>query len=92
MWVDKERSVPIKEELYAKGGKMLKRTTLTQVENMQGRWFPKKIVFKDMLKEGEGTEFIIEDISFNQKIPDYIFSKASLKKWIATCIIPDDLR
>jgi outer membrane lipoprotein-sorting protein len=82
MWVDKDRNVPLKEELYAKGGKMLKRTTLSQVENIHGRWFPKKIVFKDMLKvkEGEGTEFIIEEISFNQKIPDYIFSKASLKK------------
>jgi len=32
------------------------------------------------LKEGEGTEFIIEDIQFNAEIPDYILSKASLKK------------
>jgi hypothetical protein len=33
-----------------------------------------------MLKDGEGTEFIIEDIEFNVPIEDYIFSKASLKK------------
>jgi hypothetical protein len=33
-----------------------------------------------MLKEGMGTEFIIEEIEFNIPIPDYIFSKASLKK------------
>jgi hypothetical protein len=39
-----------------------------------------KIVFKDMLKDGKGTEFIMEDISFNVPIPDHIFSKASLKK------------
>jgi hypothetical protein len=33
-----------------------------------------------MLKDGKGTEFIIEEIEFNVPIPEYIFSKASLKK------------
>jgi outer membrane lipoprotein-sorting protein len=80
LWVDRERNIPLKEELYAKSGTLLKRTELSDVVNLNGRWFPKKIVFKDMLKDGEGTEFIIEDIQFNAVIPDYIFSKASLKK------------
>jgi outer membrane lipoprotein-sorting protein len=80
LWVDCERNVPLKEELFAKSGTLLKRTELSDVVNLNGRWFPKKIVFKDMLKDGEGTEFIIENIQFNAVIPEYIFSKASLKK------------
>ena len=80
LWVDGERNIPVKEELFAKSGTLLKRTELSDIENISGRWFPKKIVFKDMLKEGEGTEFIIEEILFNSKIDDYIFSKANLKK------------
>ncbi|NUN10252.1 MAG: outer membrane lipoprotein-sorting protein [Ignavibacteriaceae bacterium] len=80
MWIDRERFVPLKEELYAKSGQLLKRTTLSEVKQIGGRWFPTKIVFKDMLKEGEGTEFRMSNIKFNQKIPDYIFSKAALKK------------
>ena len=36
--------------------------------------------FKDMLKEGEGTEYRINAIQFNAVIPDYIFSKGSLKQ------------
>lgn len=80
LWVDNERYIPLKEELFAKSGTLLKRTELSEVVNMNGRWFPKKIVFKDMLKEGEGTEFIMESIQFNVDIPDYIFSKGSLKK------------
>jgi len=79
-WVDKIRFIPLKEELFAKSGTLLKRTELSDVENINGRWFPKKIVFKDMLKDGEGTEFIMEKIEFNIEIPDYIFSKASLKQ------------
>jgi outer membrane lipoprotein-sorting protein len=80
LWVDKERNVPLREELFAKSGTLLKRTELSDIVNLNGRWFPKKIIFKDMLKEGDGTEFIIGDIQFNVNIPDYIFSKASLKK------------
>ena len=80
LWVDQERYIPLKEELYAKSGTLLKRTELFDITNLKGRWFPKKIVFKDMLKEGEGTEFLFGDIQFNVKIPDYIFSKAGLKK------------
>jgi outer membrane lipoprotein-sorting protein len=80
IWVDKIRYIPLKEELYAKSGKLLKRMELFYITKMGNRWYPKKIVFKDMLKTGDGTEFIIVDIVFDQAIPDYIFTKASLKK------------
>jgi len=80
IWVDKTRFIPLKEELFAKSGKLLKRMELFDINKIGDRWYPKKIVFKDMLKKGEGTEFIIEDIVFDADIPSYIFSKASLKK------------
>ena len=80
LWVDQERNIPLREELYAKSGTLLKRTELSDVTNIKGRWFPKKIKFKDMLREGEGTEFIISEIEFNVEIPEYVFSKGSLKK------------
>jgi outer membrane lipoprotein-sorting protein len=80
VWVDKVRFIPLKEELYAKSGKLLKRMELLDITKMGNRWYPRKIVFKDMLKTGDGTEFIIDDIKFDQQIPEYIFSKASLKE------------
>ncbi len=70
----------IKEELFAKSGQLLKRSTLSEVQKIQGRWFPTKIIFKDMLKEGNGTEFKITSVKFNQEIPEYIFTKAALKQ------------
>jgi len=80
MWIDSERFVPLKEELFAKSGQLLKRTTLSDVIKIDGRWFPEKVVYKDMLKQGDGTEFKITSIKFNQKIPEYIFTKAALKQ------------
>jgi outer membrane lipoprotein-sorting protein len=80
IWVDKDRYVPLKQELYAKSGQLLKRTELKDVKQIQGRWFPMTIIYKDMLKEGNGTEFKMTDVKFDQQIPDYIFTKAALKK------------
>lgn len=80
LWVDQERNIPLREEFYAKGGALLKKTEMSDIQNINGRWYPKKIVFKDMLKEGDGTEFIIDNIEFNVRIDDYVFSKANLKK------------
>ena len=80
-WVDKEYILPIKEELYAKSGKLLKTASLHGIKKVQGRWFPSKFVYKDELKRNsKGTEWIIDDIEFNKKIPDSRFSKALLRK------------
>jgi outer membrane lipoprotein-sorting protein len=79
IWVDQERNIPLKEELYGKSGKLLKRTSLTDVQRVQGRWFPMKMTFKDMLRSGDGTQFIISSLKLDETIPDDTFSKASLK-------------
>ncbi len=79
VWVDKERDVVLREERYAKSGKLLKTTEVKSVERQGGRWVPTRIVFKDALKEGAGTEFVIESIEFNAQIPDAVFTKASLR-------------
>ena len=80
VWVDSERFVPLKQEMFAKSGQLLKRTTLSDVQKVQGRWFPMSMVYKDMLKDGEGTEFHIKSARFDQEIPEYIFTKAALKQ------------
>ncbi|HUW93196.1 MAG TPA: outer membrane lipoprotein-sorting protein [Bacteroidales bacterium] len=80
IWVDTERFVPLKQEMYARSGKLLKRTTLSDVKQVQGRWFPMRMVYKDVLKDGDGTEFRMTSVKFDQAIPEYIFTKAALKQ------------
>jgi outer membrane lipoprotein-sorting protein len=82
--VDKERYLPLYMELLAKSGKLLKTMETREVVKVQNRWYPKTIIYRDMLKSAEnrayGTEFRMDKIAFDSAIPDYIFSKASLKK------------
>jgi outer membrane lipoprotein-sorting protein len=80
IWVDKERFVSLKEERFAMSGKLLKTFTVREVSRTQNRWIPTHVVFKDELKSGKGTEFFLESIELNADIPEYIFTKASLRK------------
>jgi len=80
VWVDTERLVPLREDLYAKGGRLLKTMRLGNVTALGGRWLPKHVLYKDVLKEGEGTEFVIDSVEFDAPIADYLLSKAALRK------------
>jgi hypothetical protein len=70
----------MKEELIARSGKLLKTTTVESVRRFGGRWLPDRVRFKDAMNEGQGTEFIIQEIEFDAAIADTVFSKAALKK------------
>ena len=80
LWIDKTKFVPLKENLYAKSGTLLKTTTFSNIRKIDTRWYPMKINYKDMLKDGKGTDFVIIDISFDTYIPKDYFSKNMLKK------------
>ncbi len=80
LWVDEERSLVLREERYSKGGKLLKTGEVLGVKKIEGRWVATKAVFRDVLKSGGGTEFIIEELKFDAPIPPGLFSKASLRR------------
>lgn len=80
LWVDETYFLPVKEELYAKSGQLLKRTVLSNFKQIKGRWYPMKFNFKDVLKQGDGTDWEITSIRFDEEIPDYLFTKAALKQ------------
>ena len=80
LWVDEERFVVWREERFARGGKLLKTADVRSVRQVQGRWIPDRLLFKDVLQNGEGTEFVLTEIRLDAAIPETTFSKASLKK------------
>ena len=80
VWIDKQRFLPLREERFGKSGKLLKTTEINEVFKIGKRWYPKNMVFKDVLKKGKGTEFIIDSIEFDVEIPKTVFTKAALRK------------
>ena len=80
MWIDRERHLPLREERFARIGRLLKTTSITEAFFIDGRWYMKRVTFKDMLSSGDGTEYVIEEIDFDAEIPDHVFTRASLRK------------
>ena len=78
-WIDKERFVGLKEELYARSGRLLKVMVVTKVEKREGRWYPMASYMEDKLRKDTRTEFIVHSIEFNPQIPDGTFTLENLR-------------
>ena len=80
LWVDSDHWLPLREERYAKGGKLLKTMEIVEIFQVAERWYPKKIIFKDALSSGKGTEYLIDSIDFDVEVPDPLFTRAALRR------------
>jgi len=78
-WVDKERFIGLKEELYTKSGRILKETKANIIEEIEGRWVPTNSVMENKLRKDTYTEFTITQIKFNLEIPEETFSLQNLR-------------
>lgn len=80
IWIDKERYIALKQEFYAASGKLLKRLNTLAVMKTEKGWYPSHMKFKDVLREGGGTEFKVHKILFDQKISKRRFKKSQLRR------------
>jgi len=78
-WIDKERFIGLKEELYAKSGRILKETKVNIIEEIEGRWVPTNSVMENKLRKNTYTEFTITQIKFNLEISEETFSLQNLR-------------
>ncbi len=80
LWVDQAYFVPLKEDLYAKSGQLLKTIAFSDIQQVGNKYFPMKMNYKDALKEGKGTDFITNKLQYDVPIPEHVFNKGNLKK------------
>ncbi|MBN1164605.1 MAG: outer membrane lipoprotein-sorting protein [Candidatus Krumholzibacteriota bacterium] len=80
LWVDQERWLPLKEDRFARSGRLLKTIRIEEVFPVGERWYPKRMTFRDMLSRGDGTEYTIDTIDIEVDIPDHLFSKSALRQ------------
>ncbi len=80
LWVDGERFITVKKEMYAKSGKLLKESKTLEVKQFGARWFATEVFMEDKLKKGGGTRFKMTDIEFGVKLPADQFSIRRLNR------------
>jgi outer membrane lipoprotein-sorting protein len=80
MWVDQEWMLMVKQEMYAKSGKMLKFQTATDITKIGSRYYATKVRMEDKLKKDTYTEMIFTNIKLDEAIPDSTFTLQNLEK------------
>lgn len=80
MIVDKEWFIPWREEMYAKSGKLLKVSTVNDIQRFGERYFPVKSEVVNMLRKNSKTGFEMHDLKFNEVLDESTFSMRYLSR------------
>ena len=79
-WISKDEFLQLKSEYYDEDGYLIKTELAFDIQNMDGRVIPSRFELIPEEEEGQKTIVILEDIKFNQDIPDGFFSQQNIKK------------
>ncbi len=81
LWVDKEWMIPVKEELMALSGKVVKEVELGDVKQFGDRNIPTRIMMRDLLRADTSTEVLLKDIKFELEVDEeVVFSQRWLER------------
>jgi len=80
LWIDTERFVSLKEEMYAKSRRLLKTSATLAVDRIGERWFPSRLEFVSKLRANTKTVFSMGGIELNVPVTEQQFSMAALTK------------
>ncbi len=78
VWVDRERFLGLKEEMYSRSGKLLKIMCVEETQNFDGRSYPVRVRMEDKLRQGTHTVMQLNEIEFDIDIPRNTFSERNL--------------
>lgn len=74
IWVDAERWVPLKEERFARSGKLLKTALLSDVRRVGNRWYPFRIEMDDAMQTDTRTVLQMLEVELDVRVPREVFT------------------
>ena len=74
VWVDVERWVPLKEERFARSGKLLKTAILSDVRRIGNRWYPFRIEMDDAMQTDTRTVLQMIEVELDVRVPREVFT------------------
>ncbi len=80
LWIDRERYVVLRQEMYAKSGKLLKVSYSSDIKQIGDRFYVTKTRMEDKLKQNTYTEMIFTNIKLDESIPASVFTMQNLER------------
>lgn len=78
MWIDTDYFIYRQIHKFSKSGRLLKEIAASDFRNINGKYISFYMVLKDTLKSNSSTEFIIDELEINIRLPRNIFSLEEL--------------
>jgi outer membrane lipoprotein-sorting protein len=78
IWVDQERSLPLKEEYFDHQGKLIRTFAAEKVEQIGGNWTITSRTMKNA-QTGHRTEVTFSNVEYNVGLKDDVFTERTLK-------------
>jgi outer membrane lipoprotein-sorting protein len=80
-WVDAELGIPVKQELYALSGMLLKTWEMSDVKPFDGgRQFPTRMVVEDKVRASSKTTLVFTEVQFGVALEDEVFDTRWLER------------
>ena len=78
--VDLTKTVPVSVDYYDEDGELVRTSTFDMVEEISGRWIPKRMRIQPVEEPDEMTELTYEELEFDVTLPENLFSVRSLRR------------
>jgi outer membrane lipoprotein-sorting protein len=80
-WISKDALIPVKQELYALSGMLLKTWAMSDVQEFPGgRRFPNKMLITDNVKKESSTRLEFKELDFAVKLETEVFALRWLER------------
>ena len=79
IWVDVQRWVPLKEERFARSGKLLKTALMSDVRRVGDRWYPFRIEMDDAMQTDTRTVLQMLNVELDVAVPRDVFTLSYLE-------------
>jgi outer membrane lipoprotein-sorting protein len=84
-WIDRERSLPLKEEYYDARGELLRTFTADEVRQVDGHWTVTRRSMRDA-QSGHYTEVAFDEVGYQVGLAEDLFSERHLqhplRQWV----------
>ncbi|MCK6516871.1 outer membrane lipoprotein-sorting protein [Myxococcota bacterium] len=80
VWVDQAWLLPVRQELYALSGMLLKVWIMSDPKQYGERWYPMKMTVEDKLQQGSKTEIVFTEMLFSVPLEEEIFTTRWLER------------
>ncbi len=80
VWVDQLAYIPVKQQLFALSGTLLKSWTMSDIRTVGTRQFPYKMTVTDEVQTGSKTEIIFDSLTFAIALEEEVFSTRWLER------------